>query len=108
WGFFKEPTSGLKNSDFPYTEQDKSKQDINCAVWALKSIQLPSGGVISVSYESDDYGYVQDKKATRMFKVLGVGMTKDSNPTSQLYQASVSQYLYFELENPIPTSAISS
>lgn len=108
WGFFKEPTSGLKNSDFPYTEQDKSKQDINCAVWALKSIQLPSGGIISVSYESDDYGYVQDKKATRMFKVLGVGMTKDSNPTTQLYQASVSQYLYFELENPIPTSAISS
>lgn len=108
WGFYKTPEVGLKNSDYPYTDQDQTTQDVNCAVWSLKSVQLPSGGIINISYESDDYGYVQDKKATRMFKVKGVGVTKDAAPSSLLYQASVSQYLYFDLESPIPTNQITS
>ncbi len=108
WGFYKTPEVGLKNSDYPYTDQDKVVQDVNCAVWSLKSVQLPSGGIINISYESDDYGYVQDKKATRMFKVKGVGMTKDAASSNLLYQASVCQYLYFDLENSIPTSQITS
>lgn len=39
----------------------------------MKSIELPSGGKIDVEYESDDYAFVQDKRATDMVEILGFG-----------------------------------
>ncbi len=80
WGTYKpnEPgatynyTSSAKTTtaEFPYTDQDKAKTDEYAAAWSLTDIQLPSGGKISVDYESDDYSFVQDKRAMQMFKVM--------------------------------------
>ncbi len=81
WGNFKpfEPNSFSINSnkttpqEFPYVDQtDKTQQNKYAASWSLQSIQLPSGGKIKLEYESDDYKYVQDQKAMRMFKIDGV------------------------------------
>jgi len=83
WGTYKpnwngvalnegEIDSPLANSDFPYTIQDKSLTDVYAQAWSLKKIKLPSGGEINVEYESDDYAYVQHKRASQMFKIIGI------------------------------------
>lgn len=81
WGKYKpsNATSNCLNTDpvtaaeFPFTEQDRSVQDSRSSVWCMKTVNTPSGGVISINYESDDYNYVQDKKALSMYKVAGAG-----------------------------------
>ncbi len=81
WGTYKpQPTSltgsvnidPLRPSDFPYVDSDKSLVDSYVSAWNLKRIHLPSGGKIEVDYESDDYAYVQHKRANDMFKIVGV------------------------------------
>lgn len=87
----------------------KSQSDIDAAVWSLKQIALPSGGSINMTYESDDYAYVQHKKATQMYQVQGL-LDMASNKDI-IYQKSgwnstnVGQRrVYFKLEKPIPTA----
>ena len=83
WGIYKPNIGGCINTDeltaaeFPYTEQNKSIQDIRASAWSLSKISLPSGGSISINYESDDYAFVQNKKVQRMFKVRGAGHIAD-------------------------------
>jgi hypothetical protein len=128
WGKYKPSgaVSGLNTSpvtaaDFPFTEQDRSVQDSRSAVWCLKSISTPSGGQISIQYESDDYAYVQDRKALMMYKVMGVGNSAipsiDNDPSAELYEGGISQkhkkYIYVEVPDadcdptagPVPTIA---
>ncbi|SEW40102.1 PA14 domain-containing protein [Chitinophaga sp. YR573] len=74
WGNYKPSSqnpSGVSNADFPYAVQDSTQAARNAAAWTLDSIILPSGGRIKVDYESDDYAYVQNKRATQMFTVAG-------------------------------------
>ncbi|MCC6290076.1 MAG: hypothetical protein IT249_19530, partial [Chitinophagaceae bacterium] len=79
WGTYKprsQNPGGLKNSDYPYSLQsvgDKSTIDKNASAWMLKKIVLPAGGQIEVNYESDDYAFVQDKRAAIMMPVVGFG-----------------------------------
>jgi hypothetical protein len=76
WGTYKPASqnpAGLKNSDYPYTIQDKTISGNNAGAWSLKTITLPSGGQIEVNYESDDYAYVQNKRAAVMMNVAGFG-----------------------------------
>lgn len=79
WGNYLPNIVGCNNTDAPtapefnFTGQDKSVQDVRSSVWNLREIRLPSGGTISINYESDDYAYVQDRKVMRMFKVIGAG-----------------------------------
>lgn len=72
WGTYKpQPTlvSGeLLNDQFPYTPQG-NEMDTYAKMWNLNKITTPSGSTIKVEYESDDYAYVQDRKAMRYFKV---------------------------------------
>ena len=80
WGNYKKPhiTYGLNATDslpvyeYPYTEQNKEQADKNASAWSLTKIKLPSGGEIGVNYESDDYAYVQNKKAMQMFKIIHI------------------------------------
>lgn len=59
--------------EFPYVQQeDKTMQDNYASSWSLSKIDLPSGGTIEIDYETDDYQYVQDKRAMQMFKVVGI------------------------------------
>ena len=88
WGCYKStplngdcsPSSAITVPEYNYVEQEGSEADENVAAWSLTDIELPSGGEIKVDYESDDYQYVQDKKAMRMFKVVGAG--RYGNPTN--------------------------
>lgn len=89
WGNFKSnPTScgSLTNQEYPYVEQeDREEQNILASNWALTGIDLPSGGKINITFESDDYQYVQDKRAMRMFKIHGVTDTDKAIIRQNLY-----------------------
>ncbi|TCC87293.1 hypothetical protein EZ428_21565 [Pedobacter frigiditerrae] len=72
WGSFKERNinqGGLSNEEFPYADQDKTRADALAALYQISSIKLPSGGIINVTYEADDYAYVQDKEAMVMVPI---------------------------------------
>ncbi len=116
WGSYKENeasscnvfTSEMTPTEFPFTTQDKTLADRNVTSWSLQSIGLPSGGKLTVHLESDDYGFVQDKKAMQMFKVVGVGNT--GTPSSaqlnrtNLYDGNdFSKYLYVRLPQNLTT-----
>ncbi|HWJ29418.1 MAG TPA: hypothetical protein VNS32_22960, partial [Flavisolibacter sp.] len=82
WGTYKQSfynhqvgnTNVLNNSEFPYAPQEdastpyseKELADRFASKWQLNEIVTPSGSKISVNYESDDYGYVQNKRAMQM------------------------------------------
>jgi len=81
WGTYKPSSNnpyGMTNEEYPYADQVKGKADQAAALWQLKSITLPSGGVINVSYEADDYAYVQNKKATVMTPFIPLGPNSSS------------------------------
>lgn len=113
WGTYMEKPSACSNdiqtgdlrpSDFPYTGFNKTQTDQWAGAWALSTIHLPSGGRIEVDYESDDYAYVQHKRAHQMFKIIGV---EGQTPASELNISSNSQKnkaIYFEM---IPGTSIS-
>lgn len=71
----------VTNAEFPYVEQNKTTADKYSGMWLLKSIKLPSGGNIDLTFESDDYRYVQNKEVMQMFQVTGVGATDVPNST---------------------------
>jgi PA14 domain len=106
WGNYKpasdNPTAGLNNADYPYTIQDKTKTDKNVAAWTMNKILLPSGGTINIDYESDDYAYVQNKKAASMFPILGFGLDAAPNLSSpsinRLYNGGAdNDFVYIQL-----------
>jgi len=76
WGNYKDKNGNivpLDNNDFPYSVQDKQQADDASKKWQLSEIELPSGGKIKVEYESDDYAFVQDRRAMQMAKIVGYG-----------------------------------
>ncbi len=90
--------------EFNYIEQEDELLRDYSAAWSITDIELPSGGEIQIDYESDDYAYVQDKKAMQMFKVVGAGTHNE--PTSlddldRLYDLDngndEASFLYIEL-----------
>jgi len=90
WGTFRPHTDipgfTVENDQFPYTAQELSKGVVTTSVgtaaslWHLSKITLPTGGVINVNYESDDYAYVQDKKAMYMSRILD--LQTDATPAT--------------------------
>jgi hypothetical protein len=64
-------TPGLTAPEFPYVLQDQASADQYTSAWSMTEVKLPSGGKIKVTYESDDYAYVQHKQAMQMFKIIG-------------------------------------
>ncbi|NQY68603.1 MAG: hypothetical protein HRT72_12895, partial [Flavobacteriales bacterium] len=124
WGNYKPNPTGCSYGDpitaaeFPFTEQNKAVQDNRASVWNLKKISLPSGGDISIQYESDDYASVQDKDVMRMFKVIGTGFSADGSDTdfnnldvsSPLYGNGLSNkprtYIYAEVDSDATTADV--
>ncbi|HEY0679884.1 MAG TPA: hypothetical protein VGD17_16485 [Chitinophagaceae bacterium] len=74
WGSYKSRQSNsnsgvpLANDEYPYSTQNKSDADAWSGIWQLSKIELPTGGEINVTYESDDYAFVQNKRAAVMSK----------------------------------------
>jgi hypothetical protein len=115
WGNFKDSRNNpgqLSNADYPYTLQsgqsnnwDSTQAASNAAAWTLSKIKLPSGGELRVTYESDDYGYVQNKRAMQMFSMAGFGSSPSASPSSALYPANTKgadyQYAFINVTNPV-------
>ncbi len=89
-GFSTNSTNAyLLTSEFPYAEQDATNANLYANAWNLSKIKLPSGSEITVTYEADDYGFVQDKKAMQMFTVQGAdNAMNNSTPGNLLYDTS--------------------
>lgn len=118
WGGYKEQASGTKflNHETPYVNQSsKTTQDQYAGAWNLKKIKLPSGADINITYESDDYKFVQDKKAMQLCQIVGFYDATTGSPSSL---ADLSEKLtftankehtkvYFKLETPILAGSMS-
>jgi hypothetical protein len=89
WGVYKKPaenSNGLDNEQYPYANQNDSFRDQNAALWHLNQVTLPTGGVINMTYESNDYAYVQDQKAMVMTGISGM-LVNPTTTTSLLNQS---------------------
>lgn len=78
WGNYQESEIPNEHAIHPYTRQDIDSElgygperKTNAAAWCLTEIGLPSGADITVEYESDDYGYVQNQRAAQMVEIFG-------------------------------------
>ncbi len=104
WGGYATPAlpNEMLNDEYPYVSFDKAKEDRNVKAWTLYKIHLPSGAELEIDYESNDYAFVQDKKASSMVKIKGFSDAKNSNTVNDnLYSgaepSSRKRFLYFEL-----------
>ncbi|WEK34567.1 MAG: PA14 domain-containing protein [Candidatus Pseudobacter hemicellulosilyticus] len=112
WGTYKSPaqnpgytsTNRISNADYPYGLQDSSLAATNAGAWMLDSIKLPSGGRIKVKYESDDYGFVQNRRAAQLFKLAGFGTDTLGGNNNRLYNSSHDN-LYIYVKVPISVSS---
>ncbi|MBL7711886.1 MAG: hypothetical protein JNL13_05465, partial [Chitinophagaceae bacterium] len=98
WGVYKPNKSVMGNNDYPYVDQASDSNDRYASAWSLETIQLPSGGVIDVDYEADDYASVQGKDATEMFPLQGIGISKEYMPFNMLFfnERLPNQFVYFK------------
>lgn len=104
WGNFYPNNRQLPLCEFPYMDQqdgstNRNGKDDIASAFHLNSISLPSSGKIDITYEADDYAYVQDKRAMALTQVAGVGITPMMIPTDAfgLYTAGgilPHQYIY--------------
>lgn len=70
-GINHDALSDLDNSEYPYTTQNVAQANADAKKWKLTSIDLPTGSRIEINYEADQYKYIQDVEATRMFRLEG-------------------------------------
>lgn len=107
WGMYKPAVNnpaGISNIDYSYSDTSKERNDQNAGVWSLKKILLPSGGEMGITYEADDYAYVQNKRASNMFGIYGFGTTKNYSDNNSLYNGSDVEdnlYVYVHLPEPL-------
>ena len=104
WGNYKNAASanpaGVSNDFYPYSTQDKTQADADAALWQLTKIATPAGGVLSIQYESDDYSYVQQKKAMQMYPMAGLG--NEINKSSGYYEGDK---IFVQLPEPLASDA---
>lgn len=120
WGNYKDPARNpgngtpLTNADFAYTLQNGTNWNTdsaaaNAAPWTLTEVKLPSGGKIKVNYESDDYAYVQNKRAMQFFSIVGFANSATGTPVPQLHQkvSPYGDYLYVfaQVSEPVDNPA---
>lgn len=106
WGNYK-PTNaavnpgGVYNSEYPYVDQSRGEEPVAdqwARAWALKRISLPTGGIIEIDTEADQYTHVQDKKAMQMVQVLGVSNNTSFSSQNILYSANNRNlHVHFEI-----------
>ena len=93
-----DPSGDLNNFEYPYANQDKGLADLYATAWSLKTVHLPSGSKIDIELEADDYSYVMEKEASKMFKVLGMSTTVDGTPTSNLVHKTIGGGIYMHVD----------
>jgi hypothetical protein len=98
WGNFKQNDPNQPNVLYPYTVQDSLTAGKNAAVFALSSIKTPTGGTLRVYYEADDYAYVQNRQAMRMYKILGAVTSEGEIPSDSLYNSELNDKLFLVVD----------
>ena len=78
----------LEIAHFPYTNQNYDNTNGYAAddfakAWNLNRIKLPSNGIIDITYEADDYAFVQHKKAMQMTKITALLKSSEVTGTDQ-------------------------
>lgn len=110
WGTYKMPLPNYpNNSDYPYTYQDSTTNQGYASAWNLNKITLPTGGVIDVTYESDDYAYVMDKRAGQHIFVKGFSNVNNATlvgTSFNLYNSPTDTAYYMYLNLPYPVSNV--
>ena len=109
WGTYKDPSSifnpsGLTNINYPFTDTSKLRNDSYASAWSLKKILLPSGGQMEMQYESDDYAYVQNRRACNMVNVYGLGNSTAFSTKTAMYNNTKTPdnlYVYIKLPRPL-------
>ncbi|WP_375563413.1 hypothetical protein ACE193_25395 (plasmid) [Bernardetia sp. OM2101] len=108
WGNFRTASTmtSCEKIKFPYVDQTVSKEehDKNASAWNLTNIELPSGGEIEVTYEADDYGYVQNKKAMQMVEIVSVGKSPTSTEKETLSDSQ--NKVFFKLKETLSKSSV--
>ena len=115
WGTYKDENQNPgasnnkpSNAEFPYAVQDSVLAAGNVGAWNLDSIVLPSKAKIKVTYESDDYAFVQNKRAAQIFKIAGFAMDQpnaNTIPTNSLYDDDKSsRYIFARVSEPVTTN----
>lgn len=122
WGTYKRESNNpqdnsvaISNADYPYTLQDPVSDDF-AGAWNLEKILTPSGATMAVTYEADDYAYVQDKPASQMTRMVGFGFSKDAAITSNTYttlgnanyneaKESDNRFVFFEANRELASDA---
>lgn len=115
WGNYKSPLQNpnstlsnfISNSDYPYALKDSTLSAYNVAAWTLDSIKLPSGGAIKVDYESDDYAYVQNRRAMEMFPIVGFSSTASNTYVPHLYEGINldNSYIFIRVASDVTSKA---
>lgn len=106
WGNYKNPADnpgGLTNADFPYTIQDSTIAARNVTAWTLDEIIMPSGAKMKVTYESDDYAYVQNRRAMQFMAIAGLSesVPTDINSLSNRLYNKTGDNIYVSVRVPV-------
>ncbi len=83
WGRYQKNPSDFANvKDYPFALQSNISNflETHAGDWNLNKVTLPTGAIIDISYEADDYAYVQNKRAGQMMEIIGF-KEDDSNQT---------------------------
>ncbi len=132
WGYFKENVNNdgtvIDNGMYPYlhfpyvNQHDNLDNDTppndnapKVAHWHMKSIELPTGGIMNIEYEADDYGYVEDQHAMHMFDIRRVGGASHSTTSHRgsvnIEEGNLKSHhsndhnhfrVYFDLDEAVP------
>lgn len=110
WGNYQPKRFDGANSNiksFPYTFQNytQTERENIAGAWCLKQIKMPSGGEIDVSYEMDDYQYVQNKKAMMMAQIAG--FSDNSNYTTMSNKlTNKTKYVFVKIPGNVPAAEV--
>jgi hypothetical protein len=108
--------TGVLATEYPYATQDQEDRDNYSAAWSLTSIQTPTGGLIKVHYESDDYAMVQNKNAMNMVNIVGVAddvgdVDELADMSDDLYKTGVldktaNRYMFFDVPDDFNADSV--
>jgi hypothetical protein len=104
WGNYKPASdnpNGIPADDYPYAIKDGGKAATNAGAWCLDEVNLPSGAKMKVEYESDDYAFVQNRRALEMFQIAGFGSSASSTPSADLYSSVAEDNRYVFVDVPV-------
>ena len=108
WGTYQRVGDNEFGSNiiFPYTSQkNRTLVDSNAGAWSLQEIELPTGGRIKVTYEADDYSWVQNKRAQKMFEIEGFASSGELPVSPSKIMSNTKDWLVLKLPQAVASDA---